>query len=225
MFQYNHTNYTTFPSVPLKCYYVPDNTICFSPINNLISPQKFDVSALLVCHCNAEIRGDDCSCFITDDDIIDDEKSVSQMYVFKKASNKPVYIGRDIIGEKFNGYSLVGRFPKSVFLNLKNYFQSGIQDWWQKHLDWSFKVKTNLNVFSFQNQKTSENNITQIYTLCLIPLLGFLLSTSLFLIVELNVCFLIIHKLKMFISKLILFEKVSSIVLNIKPIENAWFRS
>ncbi len=120
---------------------------------------------------------------------------IMQMYAINKAKNKPIFVGKDIISEDFKGYVLVGRFPDRVYFRIRYYVQSGIKGWWQKHFSWSIKLKTSLKELKVK-ENSVENNVTQIYSLVLIPLIGFVLSICMFLVFEIKVCCMIIRNLK-----------------------------
>ncbi len=118
--------------------------------------------------------------------IIDLENTVFQIYAINKAKNKPVYVGKDIISESMAGYDVAGHLPDYTFLKFNYYFQSGIQDWWQRYLSWYIPIKTRFNSTSLTNQTNLTNNPTQTYSLCLIPLVGFVVSADVFLLFEHN---------------------------------------
>ncbi len=108
-----------------------------------------------------------------------------------------MYILKDIISEYYDGYNFQGRFPSSKRMKPKYYFQSGIQNWWQKHFSWSIIVKMNINAAILENQHRMTKNLNQIYSLCLIPLVGLVLATIVFSVVEHSVCCLFFQRLKL----------------------------
>lgn len=101
---------------------------------------------------------------------------------------------KNVISESFDEYSFNGRFPNSVFFKLKFYFQYGIQEWWQKHLNWSLIMNGNFKLAVMEN--TAANTVPETYSLCIIPLVGVLLSVCVFVFFESCFCSLILLKVK-----------------------------
>ncbi len=128
--------------------------------------------------------------------LIHSEITVVEEFAEHKAQNQPVYIGKEIISESFDGYMVAGRFAKNTYIKLSYYFQSGIQQWWQKHLSWSIIVKRSNIIISLPNHVSLESTITQTKSLCVIPFIGFFMSSIAFLVFERKVCGLCIQELK-----------------------------
>ncbi len=146
--------------------------------------------------------------------IIESEQSIFQTHALQKTTKKPVYIGKDILSETYDGYSFQGYFPSSTLLRPKYYFQSGIQEWWQKHFSWSIILDTNIKLSLLENHISMSKDVNQIYSLCLIPLVGMVLATIVFFIVERSVCGLIFQKFKTVVIVFHMVKRSTLIALN-----------
>lgn len=108
-----------------------------------------------------------------------------QLYNTLKMTNKPVYLGMDIVNENLNGYKYFGYFSTKVIMRSKHFFQSGILEWWQKFFNWYLIIKTRSDRIRVeQNAKHEGQSQEGIYLIFLIPVTGLLLSIIVFIIFD-----------------------------------------
>ncbi len=122
--------------------------------------------------------------------ILQREEAITLHTVLKQLG-KPSYYVKDKILEKFWGYKFVGYFPPKIILRAKYLFGTGIIEWWQKHVEYSFMLKTNAN--TNKSMLITDNKIgiiekgdskTAVVILSLIPGVGFLISFTVFICAE-----------------------------------------
>ncbi len=124
--------------------------------------------------------------------IILNELMATQLYSIFKRSNKPVFYGKDVLSESFIGYRVFGNFPTSMLSRIRHFHRTGITEWWQKYFRWFTLLQTeldflNFDIFNGSTIKTRQSkNTTGVYVLCLIPVIGLLFSTIVFIFYDCN---------------------------------------
>ncbi len=113
-----------------------------------------------------------------------------KLEILMKQMGKPSFLGKDQIFETFWGYKFERYFPPNFIFRARYLFEAGVFEWWQKFTEYSLILKTNIqgeNLLIMYNQNvTSESggNKTDVVVLTLIPGVGLLISTFVFICVE-----------------------------------------
>lgn len=128
--------------------------------------------------------------------ILNEEAAIS-LFNILKVKKKPTYYGKDIMNQKLTGYTFFGYFPTRLLLKPMYYFESGVTEWWDKYFKWALMMKTRteeVNMLARKNQTVAweNDNRSDIYIICLIPLFGLSMSFFAFIFCEVNVinCFI-----------------------------------
>lgn len=115
-----------------------------------------------------------------------------KLYTYFKRSNKPVFMGRDVIHKRFIGYKFFGYFPTRVITRIKYSFPSGIANWWQNFMRWTIARRIELqfwteNWLNNTNLKAdhSENQIG-VYIFCLMYGIGVMVAIVVFFCYDLG---------------------------------------
>lgn len=104
-------------------------------------------------------------------------------YTNMSSLNAPVFLGKDIIYENLLGYRYVGKIPEILHFRAKNFYESGILDFWRKYFDylliWRTKTyqKHGVGQTSFSNLKS----YSAVFIILFIPAIGLLLSFLLYI--------------------------------------------
>ncbi len=123
--------------------------------------------------------------------ILQDNMAI-ELFTILKATNKPAFFGKDVLNEILYGYKYFGFFPSSIMTRVKNSFQSGIIEWWQKYFKWVIRIKTQTQERKIKHGTStkafviSPNSQTGVYILCLIPCFGLILASLVFVFCECN---------------------------------------
>lgn len=153
------------------------------------------------------------------------QEAASYIYDKLSVNKKPAYLGKDIIIENWQGFNYFGYFPVKILLRFRHYFQSGIVGWWGKHVKWVLMMRTRAEEMRTLSELSIEEHISlngmhgQIYALCFVPLVGFLISTVAFILVDSHILKNIVKSIK----KLLPFSNYfKTVVTTFKNLSKLW---
>ncbi len=117
--------------------------------------------------------------------------SAIQLDTMLKGMGKPSFLGRDKILETFWGYKYFGYFPGKLYFRARYLFDAGIFEWWQKYFEYFLVLKTSGHsekLLAKTDNKSGAYEIggskTAVLVLTLIPGVGLLFSSVIFICVE-----------------------------------------
>lgn len=99
------------------------------------------------------------------------------LIVFTKLKNlkAPAFLGKDVIHEIINGYSLYGQMPAIIYWRAKYFFNSGILNFWRTYYDYVLILRARSSKM-IGDEKTYGNrrkSNSAVYTILFIPVFGF----------------------------------------------------